>query len=466
MKRLIAAVASAVMTLPFINISSASALNFSMGQSLNSESAVLVSLDTDMVLMEKNADKKQMPGPLVNIMTAVVCLENCYSIEDEVTMDSEIYSHLSDTEYPDDLRYADIIDGDVLTYTDMLYAMMLTSSVEAAETIAYNIGEKSVSKFVEMMNATADKIGLESTHFTNPTGMYDENQYTTARDMVKLTEYALKVPMFETIASTYTYKPTVPNTENHKSLDDWFWTHSNSMMDPESTYYYLGTRGLKTANLEKGGRNIVTTVSKDGNKYLAVLMNSPITDEDGNIYYGHLEDAVDVFKWAYNHFSYQVVLAESAELGELPVSIAEGNDYVLAKPREELTLLWPDSVDVSLISKDNIKWYKNTLQAPIKKNEPLGEVTLEYSGEALATVELVAVSDVERSVSKYNLFAISMFPKSSWFHKALVISLLLCGIYILMCVYSYVVFKNHSKPLKPIYAVPKVEKKKKKKDEK
>lgn len=464
MRRILAAISSIVMILPFINIPSASALNFSMGQSLNSESAVLVSLDTDMILMEKNADKKQMPGPLVNIMTAVVCLEKCYDIEDEVTMDESVYNHLYDTEYYDDLRFADIIEGDVLTYTDMLYAMLLTSSVEAAETIAYQVGEKSIDKFVDMMNEKAEKIGLESTHFTNPTGMYDPDQYTTARDMVKLTEYALKVPLFETIATTYTYEPTVPNTENHKKLDEWFWTHSNSMMDKESKYYYPGARGIKTANLEKGGRNIITTVSKDGNKYLAVLMNSPINDEDGNVFYGHLEDAVNVFNWAYSHFSYQVVLADTAELGELPVSIAEGNDYVLAKPREELTLLWPDSVDVSLISKDNITWYKNALQAPVKKNEPLGEVTLEYSGEPIATVELVAVSDVERSMSKYNMFAASMFPKSSWFHKALVISLMLCAIYILMCVYSYVVFKKHSKPLKPIYAVPKVEKKKKKND--
>lgn len=462
MKKILSVLSAVLMVLPFISISDASALNFSMGQSLNSESAVLVSLDTDMILMEKNADKRQMPGPLVNIMTAVVCLENCYNIEKEVTMDQSVYAHVSDTEYVDDLRFADIIDGDVLTYTDMLYAMMLTSSVEAAETIAYQVGDESVDKFVDMMNEKAEKIGLESTHFTNPTGMYDPDQYTTARDMVKLTEYALTVPLFETIATTYKYEPTVPNVENHKKLDEWFWTHSNTMMDPESRYYYPGARGIKTANLEKGGRNIVTTVSKDGNKYLAVLMNSPINDEDGAVVYGHLEDAADIFNWAYSHFSYQVVLADTAELGELPVSIAEGNDYVLAKPRQEITLLWPDSVDVSLISKDNITWYKNALQAPVKKNEALGEVALEYSGETIATVELVAVSDVERSMSKYNLFAASMFPKSSWFHKALVISLVLCAIYILMCIYSYVVFKNHSKPLKPIYAVPKVEKKKKK----
>ena len=96
------------------------------------------------------------------------------------------------------------------------------------------------------------------------------------------------------------------------------------------------------------------------------------------------------------------------------------------------------------------------------KGEPLGLVTLEYSGEELGKVEIVAVSDVKRSVSKYNIYAVKMFRKSKWFNKALMISFLLCAIYILMCIYSYIVFKSKAKPMKPIYAVPKVNDKRRK----
>ena len=71
----------------------------------------------------------------------------------------------------------------------------------------------------------------------------------------------------------------------------------------------------------------------------------------------------------------------------------------------------------------------------------------------------MAVSDVDRSVSKYNLYAAKMFRKSSWFNKAILISCLLCAIYIILCIYSYVVFKSKAKPMKPVYAVPKVDKK-------
>ncbi|MCM1133421.1 MAG: D-alanyl-D-alanine carboxypeptidase [Ruminococcus flavefaciens] len=465
MKTKFFALLSAVaLVIPFIKPCSSEALNFTLKDSIRSESAILINLDSDTIIHEKNADTKQMPGPLVNIMTAVVCIEECPDLNAEITVDEEVYSSLYDTEYYDDLRFANILDGDVLTYMDLLYAMMLTSSVEASQTIAYNIGGESVTAFVEKMNAKADEIGLTSTNFTNPTGMYDTNQYTTARDMAVLTEYALTVPHFDKICSTYSYNPSVPNLDRHEDHSEWVWYHSNTMMDSESDdYYYPGARGVKTGNLEKGGRNIVSLASKDGHNYLVVAMKSQLSDEDGNVTFYHLEDAMSLFDWAFNHFSYQVILAETTEIRELPVSLADGNGYVLAKPKEEVTLLWYDDIDISLISRDNITWYKTDLQAPVKKGELLGEVTLEYSGEPLATVELVAVSDVERSWSKYNLYAAKMFPKSDWFRKALIISSVLCVIYILICVYSFMIFKNNSKPVKPKYAVPKVENRKKKK---
>ena len=464
MKKLIASIISAGLAVAAAIPSAAQALSFPLKTTIQSESAMLINLDAGAVIHEKNADTKQMPGPLVNIMTAVVCLENCQNLDQEITIDESVYESLYVTDYPDDLRFAEIEDGDILKMTDLLYAMMLTSSIEASQTIAYQVGGQSVGAFVEMMNKKAEELGLENTHFTNPTGLYDPDQYTTARDMATLTQYAIKVPMFETIATTFTYKPSVPNPHSHPDTDEWVWRHSNTMMDEESEqYYYAGTRGIKTANLELGGRNIVTIASRDGNNYLAVLLKSPLSDPDGNIVYSHLDDAINMFNWAFSHFSYQVILADTAEVGELPVKLADGNDYVLAKPKEELTVLWYDEIDISTINKDNVVWYSDQLTAPVKKGDLLGKVTLSYSGEELGTVDLIAVSDVERSFSKYNMYAASKFPKSDWFKKALVVSIVLCAIYILFCIYSYIVFKSKSKPLKPIYAVPKVDKPKKKK---
>lgn len=446
MKKFLSAIVALAMTVPLLCVPKANAVNFTLKTPLQSESVILVNRDTDTVVNEKNADTRQMPGPLVNIMTAVVVLENCENINQEIIMDEEVYSDvIYNEEHPDDVRTAEIYNGDVFTVTDLLYAMMLTSSMEASQTLAYYVGGSNVDNFVNLMNQTAEKIGLENTHFTNATGLYDTNQYTTARDMAKLTEYALNVSIFEQIATTYEYKPAVPNDTNHPDFNSWTWKHSNEMMNPESSDYYNCAKGIKTANLEEAGRNIVTLASKDGNNYLAVLMKSPISDADGNLVYSHIDDAKTLFDWAFTHISYQVLLADTAEVGELPVELADGNDYVLARPAKEVSLLWYDEIDVAVVNKYDIKWYQKSLYAPVKKGEPLGEVTLKYNGEELGTVELVAVSDVKRSSSKYNLFAVKQFKDSKWFRTAFTVSFILCAIYILMCVYSYIVYHNQKK---------------------
>lgn len=469
MKRIISVLSAVLFLLPLVcvNVPEVRAVSFPLKSSIHSESAVLINLDADTVIHEKNADTKQMPGPLVNIMTAVVVLEECTDLSEELTLDPAVYGSIYDVlnanNRIDDLPSSDISDGDVLTVEDLLYCMMLTSSIEASNTLAFRFGGNSVSAFVDKMNAKAKELGMTSTNFTNPDGMFDPNQYTTARDMAVLTQYALDVPRFEAISVTYTYTPTVPNPARHEHIDEWIWKHTNFMMDPgNETYFYMGTKGIKTGNLVDAGRNLVTLASRDGNNYLVILMKAPFNDADGNLKYYHIDDATALFSWAFNNFSYQIILADTAEVGELPVKLAEGNDYVLAKPKEEFSMLWYDEIDISLIKKDKITWYKSSLSAPVRKGDVLGEVTLEYSGEELGTIELVAVSDVERSKSKYNLEVMKRFPKSKWFKNALKISIILCLIYIVICIYAWIVYKSKGKPMKPIYAVPKMDKKKKK----
>ncbi len=464
MKKILAALSGLIILAPFANSFSAKAISFPLKSQIQSESAVVINLDSDMIIHEKNADTQQMPGPLVNVMTAVICLENCDNINEEITVSESVYSDLYNIQYPEDLRYADIYDGDVLTVNDLLHAMMLTSSIEAAQTLAYHFGEGNIDNFVDMMNDKAQEIGLTATNFENPTGMYNMNQYTTARDMATLTQYALDVPMFENISTTAQYNPSVPNLTSHPSHSEWVWNNANLMMDPETNYYYSGAKGIKTGNLSAAGRNLISLASRDGNNYLVVLLKSPIRDAEGESQFYHLEDAALIFDWAFNNFSYQVILANTVELDEAKVTLADGNNYVLACPKEEFSMLWYNEIDKGSIKMDgeNITFDQASFQAPIKKGDRLGEVKLTYSGELLGTVELVAVSDVERSVAKYNIHAAKLFPKSQWFNKALIISSVLCAIYILICLYSFICYKNGNKPIKSYYAVPKVKKKKRK----
>ena len=477
MKRIASLLASLLIVIPFVTVNGARAISFPYKDTLYSEAAVLISMDTNEIISEKNADLTQCPGSLVNIMTAVVVLENCKDLKKDITLDPEIYQHVyEEIDQPEDLPTVDLKDGDILKVDDLIYCMMLTSSVEAAETLAYHVGglikaeDKTASGsntevFVAKMNAKAEQLGLSSTKFTNAHGMYDPKQYTTARDMAKLTQYALTVPLFREIATTTKYTPVVPNIERHPHHDEWVWTHSNIMTDEtDEANFYMGSKGIKTAKLEAAGRNIITLASKNGYNYLVILMKAPFKDEEGNQVYCHIEDAKHMLDWAFEHFSKQILLASTAEMGERPVKLADndGKNYVIARPKDSVEVLWCDEVDPNLVNKDKIVWNKDSFQAPIKQGDSLGEVTLIYSGEELAKVELVAVSDVERSKTKYNFEVAKRFHKSPWFRTAIKISVALTVIYIILCIYSLVLFKSSKKPLKPIYAVPKMDKKKKK----
>ena len=174
----------------------AGAVSFTPGFDVHSAAGLVINLDTGEVIYQKNADTQYMPGSLVQIMAAVIVLENCQNLSTSITADPALYESLKTTEYPEDVRYADIVGGDMLSVEELLYAMMLTSSCEAATMLANQFGNGSIQAFVDMMNAKAEALGCTQTHFTNVTGLYDVSQKTTANDMALITQYALDQGIF------------------------------------------------------------------------------------------------------------------------------------------------------------------------------------------------------------------------------------------------------------------------------
>ncbi len=428
-----------------------SAISFAGTFEIQSEAAVLICMDTGDVVYQKYADTQQMPASLVNIMTAVVCLENCENLTEQITADGALYSTFSGYEYPSDLRYALIYEGDKLSVKDLLCAMMLTSSCEASIILADHFGGAGgVSAFVDKMNAKAAELGLSNTVFTNPTGLYDPAQVTTAMDMAQLTVYALnKVPMFRDIATLASYTPSNANTQNHGE-EPWSWSHSNLMVQNNSEYYYSGVSGIKTGNLQAYGRNMVLQATGGGNKFLLVTMGAPMYDAEGNSQYYHLEDAATVLDWAFSEIVYADIINVNDAIDEVEVSHADGQDYVIVKPAETVTMLWARSENTNTIQREKVL-YEN-VQAPVKVGDKLGELTLKYGGEQIAKVDLIASQSLERSFWKYNLAMIPGFLHSHWKTVAIVLGAILSLLYIAGCVWVHVRFRRNAwqKPVKGI----------------
>lgn len=420
----------------------AAALTFTPNTAIRSNAAVLYNMDVDTIVFEKNADMKEMPAALAQIMTAVIVLESCPDItKDTVTAATEMFAPFADYEYQSDLRYAEINAGDTLTVEDLLYAMMLTSSCEASIMLATHFGDGSEAGFVEKMNAKAEALGMTNTRYTNATGLYSARQLTTARDMMTLLKYAMTVPSFEAISCAQSYLP--PTAAGLGKSDKWNWKHSNTMSVSGTDYYCNGVRGIKTGNLQETGRSIACTASRDGNNYLLVCLNAPMNDDKGKAHFYHLEDAKTVLNWAFMHLSYLTVVKDNSEEGEIPVVNADGDDFIILKPESSFSCIWCDTADVSSIQK--IKSLPSEVKAPVQKGDKIGTLTLKLSGETLAEINLVAASSVERSFWKYNLAEIPGFLKSKYLRRAWVIALILSLIYIGICIYAAVRFRMDRK---------------------
>ncbi len=451
-KKLLSVFMSVLIVCCFCTSLTGQAISFTPNFEINSAACVLINTDTGDVLYEKNADNQYMPGALVQIMEAALILENCTDLKMQLTCDTELLKRYQETEHADDLRYADIKNGDVLTVEELLYALMLTSSCEAAVMLANQFGNGSVAGFVDMMNAKAKEIGCTQTNFTNVTGIAEPSQKTTARDMTKITQYALSVSKFLTYASAVSYAPETQNADRHK-MDEWIWTHSNAMMQENSVYYLEGTKGIKTANLADQGRSIICQCTKDGNTFLVVLLAAPFNDSDGTLKFFHMTDASNLLKWAYTHFNYQTLLSDSTELGQITVQNGDGVDYVLVRPEKSFMSLWYDGADINSVVQE-VKLQDN-VSAPVAQGEKLGTVTLKFSGQELAVIDLVATSSVELSQKKYYLALAKHFPHTEWMTRAIFLSVILCAVYLVLCIYAHVLYTQKTKAPEPVHLKPK-----------
>ncbi|MBR6761688.1 MAG: D-alanyl-D-alanine carboxypeptidase [Oscillospiraceae bacterium] len=417
----------------------AKALSFAPTEPVASEAAVLLNMDLNTIVYEKNADMKEMPATLTQVMAAIVILESGINISGEtITAEQSMFDPLSDYDYPTDLRYAGINAGDTLTVEDLLYAMLLTSSCEAAMMLSHYFGNGDESVLVEKMNEKAAALGMQNTRFTNVTGLYSARQVTTARDMIRMLYYAMSVPQFEKIACATNYTPA--NAETKGKSETWAWSHSNTMYDPDTKYYCPGVRGIKTGNLQEGGRAIACKASRDGNNYLLVCLNAPMYDENGSNHFYHLEDARTIVNWAFSHLTYEKVLTTNTEIDEVEVANADGSNYVILKPAEGYSCIWCNTMDINQVQR--IITIDENVQAPIKQGQKLGTIQLRHSGEILAQIDLIAGNSVERSFWKYNLSLIPGFFTSQFLKIALLSALILTLLYVIVCIVFFVLYKK------------------------
>ena len=238
---------------------------------ISSTAAIVMETSTNTVLYSKNADQALYPASAVKVMTCLMALENS-SLDDQVTMTATGVSGVTDG----GANISAQLD-EVFTMEQCLYAIMVASANDIALQVAEHISG-SVEDFVAAMNTRAQELGCTNTVFTNPTGLPDENQHTTAHDMALIMEAAMANDTFRTIAQTTSY--TIPAT--NVSGGDRVLTNNFTMINSSSDSYYEPCLGGKEGYTEASGSTLVCEASKNNMKLVCVVLNgaSGVTDDE------------------------------------------------------------------------------------------------------------------------------------------------------------------------------------------
>ena len=229
------------------------------------EGGIVMDFNSGAVIFGQNIHQASPPASITKLLTALVVLENS-SLDETVTFS---YDAINNVEAGSGNKLS-LETGDQLSVEDCLYAMLLVSSNQAANALAEHVGG-SREGFVEMMNQKIEELGCGESHFANPSGLNDEDQYVSPYDMALIAKAAFSNETLLTIDSAKTY--TMPATINNPDGLTIQMEHRLLVTeDPSSQFYCEGAVAGKTGYTSLAGNTLVTYAARDGQELIAVVL--------------------------------------------------------------------------------------------------------------------------------------------------------------------------------------------------
>lgn len=253
--------------------------------SANAWAAILLDMDTNQVLYEKDADELNYPASTTKIMTAYLCLKYG-DPDDTVTVTSHAFSDLSAAASTGGLKV-----GETMTVHRLLQALLVVSASEAANVVGDYISGTH-EEFVDLMNEEAEALGCTGTHFANCHGLPNSDHYTTARDLAKIAQAAMEYKEFRDIVGSATVTMEATNYSSEQTI-----VSTNGILPgskyPEYNYPYA--IGIKTGHTSVAGYCLVSAADKDGTRLLCVVMGT-----SGRL--TSFAETIKLFDWGYDNY--------------------------------------------------------------------------------------------------------------------------------------------------------------------
>lgn len=249
------------------------------------ESIYLFDADTGEALVEQNPDMVRHVASLTKMMTALLVIENGSDLNASITIPDSLTPEFQSIK-ANRGHTIGLQAGESVRRIDMLYAMLLPSANDAASVLASDAAGGDLNAFAARMNARASQLGCTTTHFSCPHGLYDTNNYSTARDLAKIALACYGNPTYRQVADTVRYQLPATNVHEARTI-----TTTNKLLQPGSAYYRSYAHGMKTGFTTQAGRCFVTFAQQNGHTYGLVILGS----DSQNIF----REAAELLDWAF-----------------------------------------------------------------------------------------------------------------------------------------------------------------------
>ncbi len=335
---------------------------------INSKNAVVINLNNNEIIYEKNKDEVINVASMQKIMTVLVGVEKIDNIDESFTIPEGAFSSLDP-----ELMMVGFSSYDTVTYKDLLYGTMLRSGADAAYMLSIRVAGNE-EEYVKLMNEEAVRLGLNNTYFKNTTGLDADGQHSSVWDIAVLFKYALNNKNFKQIITTEQY--TTSNGE-HDIKGPISVAHKLEMP------YFLGG---KTGYTDYAGRCLASFGEKDGVKFLIVTANADPSIGDNVNYLDHKI----LYEYFINNYSFKTVIKKDNIIDTIYTTFDEEVDL---KSEKNIELYLKNDVNIK-----DIKVYykgKNELSKDIKKGDKIGNYIVEYEGNVLYKTDALSPIDVK-----------------------------------------------------------------------
>lgn len=353
------------------------------GELSNTQTAILYEVNSDTLLFSLNPDQRMDPSSLAKLVTAMVAIEDSDLTEmvvaDELTLDT----------LPWDAVSAGIQPGEEIPMLDLLYCMLVGSGNDAAAVIAVHLGG-TMDKFAQRMNEFMTSLGCTNSNFTNPHGLYDEDQYTSARDIAKLMSYATKNETFVKLIGAKDYVVPATNKRGERVLTTNNHLISRSVM---SVYYDSRVTGGRTGVAGDSSRCLAATAKQGSMNLISVVMGCRnIYASGGTIStFGSFPETSSLLDIGFQGLRAVQIFSPGQVLKQYPLANADANLYIGVHDSRK-------SVLPSGVGTDDLRFIyqeTGTLAAPIQKDTPFGTVSAYYGSICVATAPLYVLNKVD-----------------------------------------------------------------------